>query len=82
MLPPNYKYNCTLSALYVFFKTDFRFYWLHTKLQEESMVSQVSTDNSVSIILHAHNLSEVHVNVAINKLLQITQLYVARALIL
>lgn len=60
MLFTSYKYiECS-----VFFKTDFRFYWLQTKLQEESVVSQVSTNNSVSIIVHAHNLSEI--NVAIN----------------
>lgn len=31
-------------------ETDFRFYWLQTKLQEESVVSQVSTNNSYRFV--------------------------------
>ena len=48
-MKPNYLVTNIIAFLYHFsiFQTDFRFYWLQTKLQEEPLVAQVSGDNPV-----------------------------------
>lgn len=41
-------------------QTDFRFYWLQTKLQEEPLVTQVSTQNPVSGLIICFTYTVVH----------------------